>query len=594
MWVWEEASGPGCRAIRQRKPLGCACNRCVAPLIVSPALGRLCPTPTSANTFCFTFGLPGLGAAGPARHLQPRRAPTRGRGPRIHRPLPSAQRHPPQDQPSTPSSASLTGMEISSHQFHLLEQLNEQRKQDLFCDCNILVEGKVFKAHRNVLFASSGYFKMLLSQSSKETSQPTIATFEVFSPETFMVILDFVYSGILSLTGQNVIEVMSAASYLQMTDILNVCKTFIKSSLDINEKEKDHYLSLSAKSTNSEPAHPSLYRSRRKAKSNPKRSYSIPDEKANTVNENSWSSYSSYLSSQVILQRAETQLAKRGRKQGSARKRRKHLGLSQTRDFAQYKSNKVERASGGCSASDSSHISRVREEVEFDAENDVDHDDYGYNHESEVIPKRWSVAQLEQELSRTPEFMELKAEELYTSMPTILGVMSSWNEDDLPRMRFKCPFCTHTVKRRADLKRHLRCHTGERPYPCEACGKRFTRLEHLRNHFQTIHQAGKLICRKCKRHVTELTGCVVQQGTRRYRLCHKCLAETNFDSIPDDLDGGHSPVSSTGNKRPKWALEEEQKSDEETLEEEPYNLVVRHVNDDTPDEVDEKVKPNLR
>ncbi|XP_009876088.1 PREDICTED: zinc finger and BTB domain-containing protein 8A [Apaloderma vittatum] len=453
-------------------------------------------------------------------------------------------------------------MEISSHQFHLLEQLNEQRKQDLFCDCNILVEGKVFKAHRNVLFASSGYFKMLLSQSSKETGQPTIATFEVFSPETFMVILDFVYSGKLSLTGQNVIEVMSAASYLQMTDILNVCKTFIKSSLDINEKEKDHYLSLSAKSTTSEPAaHPSLYRSRRKAKSNPRRSYSIPDEKANTVNENSWSSYSSYLSSQVILQRAETQLSKRGRKQGSTRKRRKHLGLSQTRDSAQGKSNKAERAGGGCSASDSSHISRVGEEAEFDAENDVDHDEYGYNHESEAIAKSFP----------------------YFSVT-----------DDLPRMRFKCPFCTHTVKRRADLKRHLRCHTGERPYPCEACGKRFTRLEHLRNHFQTIHQAGKLICRKCKHHVTELTGCVVQQGTRRYRLCHKCLAETNFDSIPDDFDAEHSPVSSTGSKRSKWALEEEQKSDEETMEEEPYNLVVRHVNDGAPEEAEEKAKPNLR
>ncbi|XP_027517088.1 zinc finger and BTB domain-containing protein 8A isoform X2 [Corapipo altera] len=483
---------------------------------------------------------------------------------------------------ANPPLAPLPGMEISSHQSHLLEQLNEQRKQDLFCDCNILVEGKVFKAHRNVLFASSGYFKMLLSQSSKETSGPTIATFEVFSPETFMVILDFVYSGILSLTGQNVIEVMSAASYLQMTDILNVCKTFIKSSLDINEKEKDHYLSLSAKSTSTEPARPALYRSRRKAKSNPRRSYSIPDEKPG-VNENSWSGYGSYLSSQVILQRAETQLSKRGRKQGSGRKRRKHLGLSQSRDLGQ---GKPDRAG----ASDCSPISRVGEEAEFDAENDVGGDDYGCHRGSEAAPKRWSVTQLEQELSRTPEFVELKAEELYTSMPTILGVMSSWNEGDLPRMRFKCPFCTHTVKRRADLKRHLRCHTGERPYPCEACGKRFTRLEHLRNHFQTIHQAGKLICRKCKRHVTELTGCVVQQGTRRYRLCHKCLAEASFDSsTPEDFDAGHSPVSSSaGNKRPKWALEEEeeeeQKSDEETAEEEPYNLVVRHTNDDVPDE----------
>ncbi|KFV84489.1 Zinc finger and BTB domain-containing protein 8A [Struthio camelus australis] len=448
-------------------------------------------------------------------------------------------------------------MEISSHQFHLLEQLNEQRKQDLFCDCNILVEGKVFKAHRNVLFASSGYFKMLLSQSSKDTSQPTIATFEVFSPETFMVILDFVYSGILSLTGQNVIEVMSAASYLQMTDILNVCKTFIKSSLDINEKEKDHYLSLSAKRMNNESAHPSLYRSRRKAKSNPTRSHVIPDEKASMVNENSWSNYNSYLSSQISLQRPETQLSKRGRKLVPTRKRRKHLGLSQTRDCVQYKSDKTEQTSGGCNASDSSHISRAREEIQFDAENDVDHDDYGYNQEPEVIPKR------------------LK-------------------HDDLPRMRFKCPFCTHTVKRRADLKRHLRCHTGERPYPCEACGKRFTRLEHLRSHFQTIHQAGKLICRKCKRHVTDLTGCVVQQGTRRYRLCHECLAEASFDSVPDDLDAEHSLTTYRGNKHSKWALEEEQKSDEETMEEEPYNLVIQHVDDDISDEADEKVKPNLR
>ncbi|NWZ69032.1 ZBT8A protein, partial [Acrocephalus arundinaceus] len=320
-------------------------------------------------------------------------------------------------------------MEISSHQSHLLEQLNEQRKQDLFCDCNILVEGKVFKAHRNVLFASSGYFKMLLSQSSKETSQPTIATFEVFSPETFMVILDFVYSGVLSLTGQNVIEVMSAASYLQMTDILNVCKTFIKSSLDINEKEKDHYLSLSAKSASTEPtpARPALYRSRRKAKSNPRRSYSIPDEKPNG-NENSWSSYSSYLSSQVILQRAETQLSKRGRKQSSARKRRKHLGLSQSRELGGCKSDRAERAG----ASDPTHISRGGEEAEseaeFDAENDVDQDDFGYHPGAEAVRKRWSVTQLEQELSRNPELMELKAEELYTSMPTILGVMSSWNE----------------------------------------------------------------------------------------------------------------------------------------------------------------------
>ncbi|EPY87308.1 histone-binding protein RBBP4 [Camelus ferus] len=180
-------------------------------------------------------------------------------------------------------------MEISSHQSHLLQQLNEQRRQDVFCDCSILVEGKVFKAHRNVLFASSGYFKMLLSQNSKETSQPTTATFQAFSPDTFTVILDFVYSGKLSLTGQNVIEVMSAASFLQMTDVISVCKTFIKSSLDISEKEKDRYFSLSDKDANSNGLERSTFYSGgwQDGSSSP-RPHLSPDQGTGVISGKSW------------------------------------------------------------------------------------------------------------------------------------------------------------------------------------------------------------------------------------------------------------------------------------------------------------------
>ncbi|XP_067389989.1 zinc finger and BTB domain-containing protein 8A-like isoform X2 [Emydura macquarii macquarii] len=475
---------------------GCACcSRCVAPLIVSPALGRLCPAPTSANTFCFSPIRASLVSGCGPRQLRSGGA-EQSPAPGLGDPTP-ASCSPRLGSCSPPNPAehrlpSFLGMEISSHQVHLLQQLNEQRKQDLFCDCCILVEGKVFKAHRNVLFASSGYFKMLLSPTSKETSQPTIATFEVFSPATFTVILDFVYSGKLSLTGHNVIEVMSAASYLQMTDILSVCKTFIQSSLDINEKEKDHSFTLSAKSVNGGSDPPSFYRSRRKVKRNPIRSNLTPHQKAGMVNENSWSNRSNHSSSQMNVQQQETQLSKRGQKLGSVKKHQRHLGLSLPHDFLKYKSNKSDEASGSCSATESNHISPSKEQIQLDTENNTAHTSYPGDQESKVIPKKWSVAQLEQEL---PVYMDLKADEMYTSMPTILGVMGDWHED-LPMMRFKCPFCTHTVKRRADMKRHLRCHTGERPYPCEACGKKFTRLEHLRSHFQRIHQAGKRISRK--------------------------------------------------------------------------------------------------
>lgn len=134
----------------------------------------------------------------------------------------------------------------ANHQSCLLKQLDQQRRQDLFCDCNVLVEGHLFRAHRNVLFGSSGYFRMLLSQGARDYLEPVSASFDAFSPDIFTVILDFVYSGQLELNSTNVIEVMSAASYLQMDEVIAYCKSFIKSSLEISTKEDDsRYLCLS-------------------------------------------------------------------------------------------------------------------------------------------------------------------------------------------------------------------------------------------------------------------------------------------------------------------------------------------------------------
>uniref|UniRef100_A0A2K5F6Y0 Zinc finger and BTB domain containing 8A n=1 Tax=Aotus nancymaae TaxID=37293 RepID=A0A2K5F6Y0_AOTNA len=271
-------------------------------------------------------------------------------------------------------------MEISSHQSHLLQQLNEQRRQDVFCDCNILVEGKVFKAHRNVLFASSGYFKMLLSQNSKETSQPTTATFQAFSPDTFTVILDFVYSGKLSLTGQNVIEVMSAASFLQMTDVISVCKTFIKSSLDISEKEKDRYFSLSDKDANSNGVERSSFYSGgwQEGSSSP-HSHLSPEQGTGIISGKSWSKYNYHPASQRNTQQP---LAKHEPRKESIKKT-KHLRLSQPSEVTHYKSNKREART----SDSSSHVSQSEEQAPVDAEMDSTAVGYQYGQGSDVTSK---------------------------------------------------------------------------------------------------------------------------------------------------------------------------------------------------------------
>ena len=45
----------------------------------------------------------------------------------------------------------------------LLQSLNEQRGHGLFCDVTVIVEDRKFRAHRNILSASSTYFHQLLS-----------------------------------------------------------------------------------------------------------------------------------------------------------------------------------------------------------------------------------------------------------------------------------------------------------------------------------------------------------------------------------------------------------------------------------------------
>nr|XP_040025800.1 zinc finger and BTB domain-containing protein 44 isoform X2 [Gasterosteus aculeatus aculeatus] len=117
-----------------------------------------------------------------------------------------------------------------SHSQEMLEKLNALRSQGHLCDVTIRVQDKLFLAHKVVLACCSEFFRSKLVGRPEEEDKFVLDLHHV-TVSGFAPLLEYAYTSTLSISTENIIDVLAAASYMQMFAVASTCSEFMKSSI---------------------------------------------------------------------------------------------------------------------------------------------------------------------------------------------------------------------------------------------------------------------------------------------------------------------------------------------------------------------------
>ncbi|XP_036410565.1 actin-binding protein IPP [Megalops cyprinoides] len=143
-------------------------------------------------------------------------------------------------QPKAPNTGESAAAAVCSEAAHytadryarlILAQMNKMRLRTDFCDVQLRVGGRVFSVHRLVLAASSPYFSALFSGGMSEVNKEEVQILGV-EAEVFEMLLEFIYTGMIDVTVDNVQELIVAADMLQLNEVVTICCEFLKAQMD--------------------------------------------------------------------------------------------------------------------------------------------------------------------------------------------------------------------------------------------------------------------------------------------------------------------------------------------------------------------------
>lgn len=126
-----------------------------------------------------------------------------------------------------------TETNLTIHSNAVLVRLNDLRKANQLLDVTLLVEGSSLKAHRVVLAACSDYFAAMFTDPMIEAHQSEIKLIGI-PLRGMKALLEYAYTSKIDINRNNVQDILSAATHVQMNAVVNACSSYLESQIDMD------------------------------------------------------------------------------------------------------------------------------------------------------------------------------------------------------------------------------------------------------------------------------------------------------------------------------------------------------------------------
>ena len=103
-----------------------------------------------------------------------------------------------------------------------MQYANTNRKEGCFNDAIIEVGETNILANRMVLSCCCPYFEKMFKSDSKESKSGKVAM-QGLDEKAVISLIEFIYTGVITIDNDNVMELMAAANYLQLNEVRQFC-----------------------------------------------------------------------------------------------------------------------------------------------------------------------------------------------------------------------------------------------------------------------------------------------------------------------------------------------------------------------------------